>query len=41
VSAAERLVFELATGTLYHRARLAWFAGLHRFGMFLNILFGT
>jgi hypothetical protein len=41
VTAADEIGFELTTAALYHRARLAWFAGLHRVGLFLNVLFGT
>jgi hypothetical protein len=41
VTAAESFLFELVTAALYHRARLAWFSGLHRLGMFINILAGT
>lgn len=41
VSAADSFLFELVTAAHYHRARVTWFAGLHRSGMFLNVLFGT
>jgi hypothetical protein len=41
VSAAESFLFERVTAALYHRSRVTWFAGLHRVGMFLNILAGT
>lgn len=41
MNAAEALLSEVVTAALYHRARMAWFAGLHRLGMFINILAGT
>jgi H+/gluconate symporter-like permease len=39
--AVDSFAFELATGALYHRSRVSWFAGLHRTGMFLSALAGT
>src|SRR4051812_45683589 len=41
VTPADRFLFELVTAALYHRMRLSWFSGLHRLGMFINILAGT
>lgn len=40
-AATDAFLFELVTAAFYHRARVTWFAFLHRTGMFLNILAGT
>lgn len=41
VTEARGFLFELVTAALYHRARVTFFAGLHRVGMFVNIMAGT
>jgi hypothetical protein len=41
VASSDSFLFELVTAALYHRMRLSWFSGLHRLGMFVNILAGT